>query len=163
MIIYTKLFRQAIILLSTAIASVGIVCAAPYAAGDKVDAFSAEDQHGNAFTLKPAQTNFLLVTHDMKTGKKANGFLTHVGPENLKRDKLVYLANIHGMPGIGRFFALPKMRKYSHTIILGDDPDLIAKFPEEDGKVTVLKLRRGKVVSVKYWDPTADKLKDFLK
>ncbi|QTN33823.1 hypothetical protein HZ994_16380 [Akkermansiaceae bacterium] len=135
----------------------------PYAAGSKVEAFSAKTQHDKEFTLKPSETRFLLVTHDMETGKKANAVLTTVGPENLSGKKVVYLANIHGMPGVGRMFALPKMRKYSHTIILGDDSALIAKFPEEKNKVTVLKLSGGKVTSVKYWNPGVDPLEDFLK
>jgi hypothetical protein len=137
--------------------------AAPYEVGSKVEPFTAKDQHDQAFTLKPADTSYLLVTHDMDTGKQANAVLTTVGPENLKRDKVVYLANIHGMPGVGRMFALPKMRKYSHTIILGDDAGLIAKFPAENGKVTVIKLSKGKVASVKYWTPGAEQLADFLK
>jgi hypothetical protein len=99
----------------------------------------------------------------METGKKANAVLTTVGPDNLTNKKVVYLANIHGMPGVGRMFALPKMRKYSHTIILGDDAGLIAKFPEEKNKVTVLKLSGGKVISVKYWDPGAEGVVGFLK
>lgn len=139
------------------------VSAAPYEVGSKVEPFTSKDQHDNAFTLQPAETRFLLVTHDMETGKKANAVLTTVGPENLKRDKVVYLANIHGMPGIGRMFAFPKMRKYSHTIILADDPNLIAKFPTETGKVTVLKLTGGKVAGVKYWTPGTEVLTDVLK
>lgn len=137
--------------------------AAPYEKGDRVEPFDAKTQHEQAFTFKPADTRFLLVTHDMDTGKKANGVLTTVGPENLTKKKVVYLANIHGMPGVGRMFALPKMKKYSHTIILGDDANLIAKFPEQAGKVTVLKLAGGKVVSVSYWSPGVDALDGFLK
>jgi hypothetical protein len=137
--------------------------AAPYATGSKVEAFSAKTQHDKEFTFKPSDTQFLLVSHDMETGKKANAVLTTVGPGNLTNKKVVYLANIYGMPGVGRMFALPKMRKYSHTIILGDDAELIAKFPEEKNMVTVLKLSGGKVTSVRYWDPGAEALDGFLK
>jgi hypothetical protein len=73
------------------------------------------------------------------------------------------MANIHGMPGIGRMFALPKMKKYTHRIILGDDAALIADFPEQKGKVTVLGLSNGKVTSVSYWDPAAEGVNNFLK
>ena len=137
--------------------------AAPYEKSDRVEPFDAKTQHEQAFTFKPADTRFLLVTHDMDTGKKANGVLTTVGPGNLAKKKVVYLANIHGMPGVGRMFALPKMKKYSHTIILGDDANLIARFPEQAGKVTVLKLAGGRVVSVSYWDPGVDALDGFVK
>ena len=153
-------------LITTAIITGLAICtahAAPYATGSKVEAFSAKTQHDKEFTFKPANTQFLLVTHDMETGKKANAILTPVGPDNLTNKKVVYLANIHGMPGVGRMFALPKMRKYSHTIILGDDAGLIAKFPEEKNKVTVLILSDGKVTSVRYWDPGAEDVDGFLK
>ena len=60
------------------------------------------------------------------------------------------------MPGIGRMFAMPKMKKYVHRIILGDDAALIAKFPEQKGQVTVLKLNDGKVSSIAYWKPGAE-------
>lgn len=149
--------------LSVAVATLGIAHAAPYAAGSKVAPFTAKTQHEKNFTFKPSDTRFLLVSHDMETGKKANAVLTTVGPANLASNKVVYLANIHGMPGVGRMFALPKMRKYSHTIILGDDAGLIAKFPEQKDKVTVLKLAEGKVSSVQYWSPGAEQLDSFLK
>ena len=154
-------------LIATAAVITGLaICtahAAPYATGSKVEAFSAKTQHDKDFTLKPADTQFLLVSHDMETGKKANAVLTTVGPDNLTKKKVAYLANIYGMPGVGRMFALPKMRKYSHTIILGDDAELIAKFPEEKNKVTILKLSAGKVTSVRYWDPGAEEVDGFLK
>lgn len=137
--------------------------AAPYEKGQRVEPFQAKDQFENNYTFKPEETRFLLISHDMETGKKANAVLTAVGKEQLETKKTVYLANIFGMPGIGRFFAMPKMKKYSHRIILGDDAALIAHFPEEKGKVTVLELADGKVKSVKYWTPGTDSLDEYLK
>jgi hypothetical protein len=156
-------FRKTAILLAILVAGVGSAFSAPYEKGAAVGSFQAKDQFDQAFTFKPAETRFLLVTHDMETGKKANAVLTTVGKENLAKKKVVYLANIHGMPGVGRMFAIPKMKKYSHTIILGDDANLIARFPAETGKVTVLGLQSGKVASVKYWTPGTDNLDDYLK
>ncbi len=134
-----------------------------YSGGDRVDAFSAEDQHGKAFTFEPSKVRFLLVSHDMDTGKAANGVLTTLGETYLPDRKAVYLANIHGMPKVGRMFALPKMRKYAHRIILGDDDALIAKFPSQPGKITVLKLSGGKVSSVNYWEPATEGVDAYLK
>jgi hypothetical protein len=149
--------------LAAMILSIATSLAAPYAAGSKVEPFTAKDPHGRAFTLKPAETKFLLVSHDMETGKKANAALTARGKEYLGSKGAVYLANIHGMPGIGRMFALRKMRKYNHRIILGEDAALIARFPEQQGKVTVLKLSKGSVASVNYWSPGEKNPDEFLK
>lgn len=137
--------------------------AAPYAVGQRVESFQAKDQHENAFSLKPAETRFLLVSHDMETGKKANAVLTALGKEFLPGKKAVYVANIHGMPGVGRMFALPKMKKYAHQIVLGDDAELIARFPQQAGKVTVLALTDAKVKSIQYWDPASDGVDGYLK
>lgn len=137
--------------------------AVPYETGQRVESFQARDQHEQAFTLKPAETNFLLVSHDMETGKKANTVLTALGKDFLPGKKAVYVANIHGMPGIGRMFALPKMKKYNHRIILGDDAALIGHFPQQTGKVTVLALADGKVKSIKYWTPGSENVANYLK
>ena len=136
---------------------------APSQTGSQVQPFTAKDQHEQVFTLKPSEVRFLMASHDMETGKQANAALTAMGKDYLGSKSAVYIANIHGMPGIGRMFALPKMRKYSHRIILGDDAALIARFPEQKGKVTVLKLTGGKVVEVHYWQPGAQKIDDVLK
>jgi hypothetical protein len=143
--------------------SLGIACAAPYAVGSKVDAFQAKDQFEADFTFKPSATRYLLVSHDMETGKKANAALSALGKDFLGSEKAVYMANIFGMPGIGRMFAMPKMKKYNHQIILADDAALIANFPEQAGKVTVLTLSGGKVASVSYWTPGAEDIGTLLK
>lgn len=143
--------------------SISLSFAEPYAAGSKVEPFAAKDQHDNAFTFKPADTRVLLVSHDMETGKKANAVLSPLGKEFLGSKKAVYMANIFGMPGIGRMFAIPKMKKYNHRIILADDGALIAHFPAQAGKVTVLTLAGGKVESVAYWTPGAEAIDGFLK
>ena len=158
-----RFLSRTVTALAAVVLSIGTALGAPYQKGQKVEAFTSKDQHGQAFTLAPSKTRFLLVSHDMDTGKKANKSLNALGKDYLGSKNAVYVANIHGMPAIGRAFAMPKMRKYVHRIILGDDANLIAKFPEQKGKVTVLKLSGGNVSSVSYWNPATEKLDDKLK
>lgn len=141
----------------------GLASAAPYSVGSKVGSFSASDQHGAPFTLDTKSTRYLLISFDMTTGKKANGVLDGLGKDYLPGKKAVYVANIFGMPAIGRTFALPKMKKYSHRIILGDDANLLTPFPQQPSKVTVIKLDGGKVGRISYWDPAAEGVDGFLK
>lgn len=157
------LLKKATAALAVTLLGSALSLAAPYATGQRVESFSAKDQHEQAFTLKPAETRFILVSHDMETGKKANAALTALGKDYLPGKKAVYVANIHGMPGVGRMFALPKMKKYSHRIVLGDDAALIAKFPQETGKVTVIALTGGTVQSIKYWTPGTEGVDAYLK
>jgi hypothetical protein len=160
---YCSFIKSAGIAIAAVALTLGITFAAPYAVGSKVEPFEAKDQFEAAYKFKPAETRFLMVSHDMETGKKANGVLTNLGKDYLGSKKAVYMANIFGMPGIGRMFAMPKMKKYAHQIILADDAALIANFPAQAGKVTVLKLTGGKVESVAYWTPGVDDVNGLLK
>ncbi len=159
----SRVLHQISLTLAVCLLGVASAFSAPYETGQRVESFQAKDQFENAFTFKPAETRFLLVSHDMETGKKANATLTALGKEYLPGKKAVYMANVFGMPGIGRMFAMPKMKKYNHRIILADDAALIAHFPQQAGKVTVLALTEGKVTSVKYWTPGTEGVDGYLK
>ena len=159
----TNLMALLSVLLTVTFCSTLSAIAQPYEPGQTVQSFSATDQHGTPFTFQPAETRFLLISHDMTTGKKANAALSALGKDHLPGKKAIYIANIHGMPGIGRFFAIPKMKRYAHRIILGDDADLIAKFPQQEGKVTILKLASGRIQSISYWNPESEPVDNFLK
>lgn len=155
----TRLRHIALILAATTCS----LMAAPYEKDQRVEPFQAKDQFEKPFTFKPAQTRFLLVSHDMETGKKANAALNALGKDFLGSKNAIYMANIFGMPGIGRMFAMPKMKKYAHQIILADDAALIARFPQQVGKVSVLTLANGKVESIRYWTPGTEAVDAFLK
>jgi len=134
-----------------------------YGVGSKVKVFQANDQHGRAYKLD-GNTRYLLLSFDMKTGKVANGALTKKGKNYFGQKKVAYVANIHGMPGIGRFFAFKKMKKYNHRIIYGDDANLMTPFPEKKDHVTVLKLSsKQKILGVSYWDPGKEDVEKYLK
>lgn len=137
--------------------------AAPCEVGKALAPFTAKDQHDQPFEFKSASLRYLLISHDMDTGKRANAALHAAGADYLPSKRAAYLANIHGMPGIGRVFALPKMRKYCHRIILGDDAELISRFPEQTGKVTVLTLDGDKVTAIHFWTPESEPIDSVLK
>ncbi len=156
--------RHLIGIVSCLIVSIGIsALGAPCEVGQSLANFSAKDQHEQAFEFKSASLRYLLVSHDMDTGKRANAALHAAGAAYLPGKRAAYLANIHGMPGIGRVFALPKMRKYCHRIILGDDAELITRFPEQTGKVTVLTLDGDKVTGIRFWTPESEPIDSVLK
>lgn len=133
-----------------------------YKVGATVPAFSAKDQFGTAFTLG-AETRVLLVSFDMATGKLANAKLTAKPKDFLPQHQAAYLANIEGMPAIGRAFALPKMRGYNHRIILGDDAKVLAPLPRQAGRVTVLTLQQRKIKAISFWDPAKDEPETLFK
>lgn len=72
----------------------------------------------------------------MDTGQAANGFLEEQGAGCLAKNQTLLIANIHGMPGIARTFALPKMRKYPHRVILADAEHFLDRYPNKDNHLT---------------------------
>lgn len=122
--------------------------------GQPIPAISATDQHDEPYTFNIG-TRFLLLAFDMDTSKVANRMLAERGAEFLDAHAAAYAIDIHGMPGIGRVFALPRMRKYPHRIILLDDPDLSAVFPQATGQLTRLSLdEAGIVTAVDFINPS---------
>jgi hypothetical protein len=131
--------------------------------GDAVPGFSAKDQFGQDFKFEPG-LKYLLLGFDMGVSKSANLKLADLGAGWLEKHGAAYLLDTHTMPAIARVFALPKMRKYPHRIILGDDAAVLAPFPRQEGHITVLTLAPdGKIKEVRYWHPTDEPLAPLLK
>lgn len=121
--------------------------------GDSFPSFEAKDQHEVDYPMAE-NTEYVFVTFDMGTGKRANKYFEDKGADWLPENNAVFLSNIYGMPGIGRAFALPKMRKYPHRIMLADEEGLLDNYPTEKSMVTIFKLDAGKKISeIAFWDP----------
>ena len=132
-------------------------------AGDTFPAFEARDQHDVDYRFDPG-TATVLIAFDMATAKLSNAVLAEQGAGFLDGHRVVYIANIYGMPRIGRLFAFPKMRKYPHRIILADAKNLLSPFPQKEDHVTVIQLNDSAVIQATlFWNPKRDPLEDFLR
>jgi hypothetical protein len=132
--------------------------AAELKVGDVVPRFAATDQFGKDFKFEPG-LRFLLLGFDMSVSKEANRKLAELGAGWLEKQGAAYVLDIHTMPAIGRFFALPRMRKYPERIILAEKEGLLAPFPHHPEKITVLVLSKsGTINEIRYWDPATQAL-----
>ena len=128
-------------------------CASQPAVGDAVPAFAGKDQHGKEFVFTNG-VRFLLVATERAVGTSANHKLAEQGAGLLEKHQAVYVMDIHTMPGVARFFALPKMRKYPHRIVLVDSAKTLTGFPVQPDRVTVLALTpAGRIQKISYWNP----------
>lgn len=127
--------------------------AAPLAVGDAIPAIAAKNQHGAAYTFTNG-TAFLLIAVEMDAAKAANQKLTEQGAGFLEKHGAAYLMDIHPMPGIAKVFALPKMRKYPHRIVLIETKGVLNWAPSKPGHVALLALNpEGRVSKISYWNP----------
>jgi len=136
--------------------------AEPFKVGDTVPSFNAKDQHEKDFSYEPGAVRLLLVSYEMGVGKDTNAWLAKQPVAFLGTHKAIFLADIHPMPGIGRAFALPKMRKYPHQIVLGDDAKLLERHPRKKGHLTVFTLdEKGIISEIRFIDPEKEITKAF--
>lgn len=127
---------------SIAILFVGLTLwAAPYKVGQSVMPLDLSDQFGKRYTLK-VMPKTLIMAFEKGTGATANEYLTVQEKGYLAKNNAAFVADINEMPNfITENFALPKMRKYSHTVLLIRDEEQGRNFPYQEDKITVMKFR----------------------
>jgi hypothetical protein len=124
-----------------------------YKVGDVFASFTTKDQHDKEYTFEPG-TLVVVVSHAMSEGKSANAFFEAKGAPFLGDHKAVFIANIYGMPGIGRFFAMPKMQRYPHRILLADAETFLERYPTQENKLTVIRLdAAGVITAIEFVSP----------
>ena len=106
----------------------------------------------------------MIVAFEMGAGKAANAYLEKQPAAFLDTHKAIFISNIHGMPGIGRMFALPKMKKYPHRILLADEENFLARYPAQQDLLTVLSLDdMGVITAIRHVNPKKDMASIFAR
>ncbi len=127
-----------------------------YRVGDAFEAFATKDQHDKTYAYEGG-ARLVIVAFAMSPGKAANSFFEKQPADFLDKHQAVFISNIHGMPGIGRAFALPKMRKYPHRILLADAEHFLDRYPTQEDKLTVLSLDpAGKITAIRFVNPAKE-------
>lgn len=110
----------------------------------------------------PQKTELIVVAFEKDTGKLVNEYLKSKNPLYMPKHHAIFVADIHNMPSIiTNMFALPKLRKYKHLIYLHFDDEFENFVPNKEEKITVIRLKDKKVVSVSFIS-TADELKEVI-
>ncbi|MGD9189429.1 MAG: hypothetical protein PVI89_14500 [Desulfobacteraceae bacterium] len=127
------------------------VSAAPLTTGESLPGLNLPDQHGDSHTLSDG--NMVLFAPDKGAGELAHEVLNHTDKVEMAAKGIVFISDISGMPTlVARMFALPAMRKYPYLVLLGYEKEDTARFPRQEGRVTVLHIQAGKVSRVEYAD-----------
>jgi len=123
----------------------------PITIGDDLPDITLNDQFGNKHTIDK-NISKIIITFDKKSSVLANKFISMKKDSShyLSEHHMVFVANISKMPAlITKLFAMPKMKKYEHTILLIDDKknDL---FKSEKRHISIYELKNGVVKDIKY-------------
>lgn len=124
--------------------------AAPYKMGQSVMPLDLSDQHGKRYKMK-VMPKTLIMAFEKGTGATVNEYLTVQDKDYLKKNNAAFVADISLMPKfVTESFALPKMRKYTHTVLLIRDEEQGLRFPAEEEKITVMKFRGNFLTKIEF-------------
>lgn len=128
---------------------------------DTIAAIALEDQHGQPGGVD-ATTRGILLSRDMDGGGLVREALAEDGAAQLERAGAVYVADVHGMPGlIRRMVALPRMRGRPYRVLVDTDGAPTAVLPSVPGKATWLRLDGLRVVEIRFLS-SADEVRQAL-
>lgn len=134
---------------------------AAYKVGESIQPLNLKDQFGKIHSLKEMPKTLIMV-YEKGTAATVNEYLAAQDKGYLSGHNTSFIADISGMPTfISNAFAIPKMQKYPHTVLLIDDEELGLKFPGQDEKITVMKIKGNVLQSIDYVS-TADELKKAI-
>ncbi len=131
------------------IALSSILLANSFNLNDKLVNFTLSDQFDKIHTID-TKIKTIIVSFEKDTGSQINQFLDKKEATFLDKNSAVFIANISGMPTIiTKMFALPKMKKYKHPILLiYDESD--SRFLQKEGYSTVYKIEKGLIKNISY-------------
>lgn len=123
-----------------------------YAEKSVLEPFTIEDQHGSVHTVD-AGVRALLFSRDMDGGAVIREALAEDGAALLERGAAVYVSDISGMPWFVRaMIAKPRMRDRPYAMLLDEEGERTEKFPNVEGKATLMVMDGLQVVRISYFD-----------
>ncbi|MDD0844541.1 FAD/FMN-containing dehydrogenase [Pseudomonas sp. Gutcm_11s] len=113
--------------------------------GDQLAPWTLLDQHDQAYTLDD-NLQVLLVARGMDAADLVQQALSGMEPGYLEQQRVVFLADISGMPGpIASLFAVPAMRDYGYRVILDRTGRVASRYPGEKAELLWLQLDAGRL------------------
>ena len=130
--------------------------------GSQVDFNLLEDQFGHSFTYQD-QMKLVLYVDTMRAKNLVRDSLNDIDVSCLKDGRVVYLADISGMPGlISRLIAVPRMRDYPYPVWLDRNGLATEALPIRDDAVTVLLVDHQAITGMEFYLDVQQLLKPLL-
>jgi hypothetical protein len=126
-----------------------------------LDNFKYETPQGRQMKI-PKKTDLVIAAFEKDTGALVNEYLDTQSPYYLLKHHAIFIADINKMPTIvTNMFALPKLRKYKHLIYLHFEDKFQTVVPNQDKKVTLLRIEEGKIKEI-FYVSTKEELKTAI-
>lgn len=126
----------------------GTLAAEPLSVGSTLPELTFKDQHDKPVAIPP-DTRWILIASEKPVSDMVSAVLSAEPPGVMSRTRLIYVADISGMPAlITHMFALPKLRELPFSIALVREVaevNQLSDFPRQPGAATLLRLENGRI------------------
>jgi len=128
----------------------------------KIDLTSLVDQFGHPFQVQDSMAVVMLV-NGMKVKNMVRDALAELDVSCLQQGRVIYLANISGMPKmISKFMAVPRMRELNYPVWLDYTGSVVQTFPARKGEVTLLTVDSERAISAVDYVASGEELRAKL-
>jgi len=123
--------------------------AEPAGVGSELGPVELEDQHGLTHRIGDA-VQVILLSRDMQGGDVIREALAGRDAEFFAKREIVYVADIHRMPGlVARLFAIPKMRERAYPMLLDRDGEATRDWPASaEGRALLIRVDALRITAV---------------
>ncbi len=124
--------------------------ATPYNIRDLVSPFDLKDQFGKIHHIdKMPQT--LIIAFEKGTGSVVNEYLATQNRKYLEQHNAVFVVDTSTIPNfIIQYFGIPKLQKYSYSVLLSNDGAFTRYFLSQKGKITIIKFKENTINSISF-------------
>jgi hypothetical protein len=110
------------------------------------------NQFGKRIALRTVRQ--LVFVFDKKASKPLNASLSKKPRGFLARRRALFVVDLSGAPAFAqKFFAIPKMQKLPFSVAVIRNKKTAKQIPHQPGNATVIRLKTGRVVSLKFVAP----------
>jgi hypothetical protein len=139
-----------LVLLALGVSLLGADTLKPSTPLSQLNNYKYETPQGRQMKI-PKSTQLLVIAFEKDTGALVNDYLATMDPFYMPKHRAVFIADINKMPSIiTKMFALPKMQKYKHLVYLHYEEQFQNFVPHREEKITLARIKEGKVESISY-------------
>jgi len=110
------------------------------------------DQFDNKVEIRNDAT--LIVSFQKSVSSEIQAYLDSKPKHYLKQNNILYVSDMSAAPTFMiKLFGIPKMKKFDYKVALIYDDAVADKIQREDNKITVITLKKYKIVGIQFVSP----------
>ena len=120
--------------------------------GETLIPLNLVDQFDNKLEVKPNAT--LIISFQKSVSSEIQAFIDTKPKHYLEQNNILYISDMSAAPTFMiKLFGIPKMKKFDYKVALIYDDVVADKIQREEDKITVIRLKRDKIVGIQFVSP----------